>query len=318
MSRRLVPAVALVLLAPWVAEYLLGSFSVPDLPLLVYLAPMYGGGALVIREVARRTGRGWPTILLLGLAYGFVEAGLLDQSLFNPDYMGLDFQSVAPVPGLGVSAYFALSFTVGHAIWSIGVPIAIVEALFSDRGTTPWLGVSGLVAAAGLYVFGGAIIFADLQATEQFRASPLQIGVAAAIALVLVAAAFLRAGRTFGAGRRPPRPLLVGAASLVGTGLLKDLHPSWIGVVFGLGLLALGAWAVTLWSADAGWSPRHRLALAGGALLSHAWGGFWLAPWNPVPASLGLLSDLAFALAALALIAVAAGRVATPAVASRP
>ncbi|SNR42784.1 hypothetical protein [Actinomadura mexicana] len=41
--------------------------------------------AVLIREAARRTGRGWPTIVLLGAAFGLVQAGLIDQSLFNPD-----------------------------------------------------------------------------------------------------------------------------------------------------------------------------------------------------------------------------------------
>lgn len=66
---------------------------------------MYWGGALLIREVARRTGRRWATMLPLALAYGLLEAGLLDESLFNPSYMGQDFQSAAHIPGLSVSAY---------------------------------------------------------------------------------------------------------------------------------------------------------------------------------------------------------------------
>jgi hypothetical protein len=34
--------------------------------------------------VARRTGRGWPAMLVLGLAYGLIEAGLIDQTLSTP------------------------------------------------------------------------------------------------------------------------------------------------------------------------------------------------------------------------------------------
>jgi hypothetical protein len=37
---------------------------------LFALAPLTAGGALLIREVARRTNRGWPTMLLLALAFG--------------------------------------------------------------------------------------------------------------------------------------------------------------------------------------------------------------------------------------------------------
>ncbi len=69
----MVPAIALYFLAPLVAEYLLGDFPLTYLPLLLLLAPMYGGGALLIREVTRRLGRGWPTMMVLALAYGVFE-----------------------------------------------------------------------------------------------------------------------------------------------------------------------------------------------------------------------------------------------------
>ena len=63
------PALGLLFVAPLVAEFLLGNLPIKLLPALVVLAPMYGGGALLIREAVRRTGRGWPSVLLLGMAY---------------------------------------------------------------------------------------------------------------------------------------------------------------------------------------------------------------------------------------------------------
>ena len=74
------------------------------LPTLLILVLLYGCGALLIREVTRRTGRGWPTILLLGAAYGVIEAGLVDQAMFNPSFEGWDFQAATPVPALGIGA----------------------------------------------------------------------------------------------------------------------------------------------------------------------------------------------------------------------
>src|SRR5262245_49360262 len=52
--RRIGPALLLVVLAPIVAEFLLADFTVRQLGLLVALMPLYGCGALLIREVARR------------------------------------------------------------------------------------------------------------------------------------------------------------------------------------------------------------------------------------------------------------------------
>ena len=44
--------------------------------LVLVLGPMYGGGALLIRELTRRTRRGGPTMILLALAFTGFEFGL--------------------------------------------------------------------------------------------------------------------------------------------------------------------------------------------------------------------------------------------------
>src|SRR5438105_3123342 len=82
--RRITPVIGLFFLSPLVGEYLLGNVSIVEIGALPPLALLYGSGALLIRELARRTGHGWPTMIALGLAYGLIEAGLIDQSLFNP------------------------------------------------------------------------------------------------------------------------------------------------------------------------------------------------------------------------------------------
>jgi hypothetical protein len=42
----------------------------------------YGCPALLAREVVQRTGRGWPSLLLLAAALAVLEAGAIDQALF--------------------------------------------------------------------------------------------------------------------------------------------------------------------------------------------------------------------------------------------
>jgi hypothetical protein len=83
----------LVFVAPVCAEHLIGyDDTIGDPAALVFglvvFAPLYGAPALAIRELARRTGGGWPAILLLAAAIGVVQAGLIDQSLFSPDWHG--------------------------------------------------------------------------------------------------------------------------------------------------------------------------------------------------------------------------------------
>ena len=54
---------------------------------------------------------------------------VIDQSLWNPDYSGYDFQTVAHVPGIDVSAYYLLIFVSGHVIYSIGTPAEVWRAI---------------------------------------------------------------------------------------------------------------------------------------------------------------------------------------------
>ncbi|MFF4991214.1 hypothetical protein ACFY19_28805 [Streptosporangium saharense] len=301
-TRRLAPAVGLFLLAPLVGEYLLGNVPMADIGGLLVLAPMYGGGALLVRETARRTGRGWPTMVLLAAAYGVLEAGLIDQSLFNPSFEGHDFHSVTPIPWLGVSAHYALSFVGGHVIWSIGVPIALVEALTRRRSTVPWLGPPGLAVTGVLFVLGSFVIFRSMVEENGFVAStPQRIGAAVVVLLL--------AGTAFALGRpRPatpgavPRPWLVGLAAFLASGLFFVRMEDWPGVALAVVLLAVSAVTIIRWSRRTGWGAAHRLGLAGGALLTYVWGGFVLLSLEGDATPLNLTAQTLLALGAVALL----------------
>ena len=166
MIRRVAPALGLFFLAPLSAEYLIGYDESVGRPVeliggLLILGPLYGGPALIIREVVRRSGRGWPSVLLLAAAFGLVQAGLVDQSMFNPSYRDIedwdDKRNPTFIPAAGFSAHMALNSIVGHVIWSISAPIAVMETLVPRRSTTPWLGAAGLTITAVLYVFASLL-----------------------------------------------------------------------------------------------------------------------------------------------------------------
>ncbi|PGK86912.1 hypothetical protein CN911_30130, partial [Bacillus thuringiensis] len=91
----------------------------------------------------RRRGYGWPTMILMGLAYGILEEGLITQSLFNPSYANANLLSNAPIPELGISAWWTLFVLTLHTVWSTSVPIALIESFIPNRKTTPWLGKIG-------------------------------------------------------------------------------------------------------------------------------------------------------------------------------
>jgi hypothetical protein len=306
LPRRIAPVLGLLILAPWVGEYLLGNVSGRDIIAIPFLVPLYGGGALLIREVVRRSGRGWPAILLLGTAYGIIEAGLVDQSLFNPSFDVHDFQAVTPVAALGISAYNSITFVAGHAIWSIGIPIAIVEMLTPSRRTTPWLGPAGLAVTGALYLLGCYIIFVDIYDSEGFLATPAQRVATAVVALTLI-------GLAFAVRRRPtghatgwlPRPWVLGVGTFVVSSVFFARPENWIGgVVMAVLLLGLAAAVVVHWSRQRDWTVRHQFALVAGALPTYAWGGFVLTSMMGPDDPVRWIGNAVFALLAALLLVV--------------
>ncbi|MFN8492453.1 MAG: hypothetical protein U0350_32935 [Caldilineaceae bacterium] len=72
MLRRLFPVILLFFLIPLIAEFLLDNLPVSMIAVILPPALMYGSDAVLIRDVVRRTGRGWPSLILLAIAYGLI------------------------------------------------------------------------------------------------------------------------------------------------------------------------------------------------------------------------------------------------------
>ena len=303
--RRVAPAFVLFFLSPFVAEFLLGNISISAIAALVFLAPLYGGGALAVREIARRCGRGWATIVLLALAYGLIEEGLVIQTLFNPNYLGLHLLAEAYIPALGIGGWWTPFVLTLHTVWSISVPIAIVEALFAERRETPWLRRTGLVVAIMLLLIGGILIRVGTQRQGPFTASPLQL-ISATGLVVLVSILAFRFEKGGRARSGPaPSPWVVGiAAFLLGLGFMSAhavLH-GWAVVGTYAAIYAVAVVLLATWSGRAGWSPLHTLAAAGGAMLTYAVTAFPQEPVIGAKGNVDLVGNTVFALIAIALL----------------
>jgi hypothetical protein len=316
-KRHLLPALGLFLLAPLVGEFLLGNLPITSLGLLLVLAPLYGGGALLIRETGRRWRLGWPGMLVLCVAFGIVEEAFVTQSLFNPNYVGLRLLDYGYIAGLGISAWWTVFVLSIHAIWSTAVPIALVESFTPAARRTPWLGYVGLGVAAVLFVLACALLF-FFQLQAFFMAAPAQfIGAAVAVVILIVlAVALRRLPRRVPTGMQGvPGPWLVGAILFVlGSAfmLLTRTHepiPAVLNVAGLLALLAVGALLLWRWSGRADWSSQHELAAAGGLLLTYAWYGFVQRPSaGSASPEIDLVGNAVFAAGAVALLAIAAWR----------
>ena len=315
-KRGIWPALALFFTAPIVAEFLLGNLPIKLLPALIVLAPLYGGGALLIREWVRRTGRGWPSILLLGMAYAIIEEAYTTQSLFNPDYLKLHLGLLMPayIPSLGIGGWWTLWMFNVHAVWSIATPIALIEACVPDRSRAPWLGRIGFVVTTLAFIFGATAAGLMQYKQDPFLASPKQFACAAVVIVLLGAAAYLiPASRGIRAGGNAPSPWIAGFVALLFGSAALFVPQAWgwgaVAELIGLDLVML--LAVLSWSRRSGWGLQHQLALGAGAALAYGWHAFLQHPAvGRLDASVRI-GNAIFLAAAVALIWFAARRVST-------
>lgn len=139
------PEVLLVALAITIPELLTGSTPVLTLwdPVAVLgLLGLYGSGVLLVRDLSLRWKSGWLGVLFLGLAYGIAEEGLATKTMVDPHSSAAAFLGTYG-HFLGVNWVFAVVIAIFHAVYSIGLPILLVELRYpstqghrflSDRG----------------------------------------------------------------------------------------------------------------------------------------------------------------------------------------
>jgi len=317
MIRRVAPALGLYFLAPLISEFLLGDFPITKLGIILILAPVYGGGALLIREIVRRTGGGWPRMIVLALAYGIFEEAFTTQTLFNPNYLGLNLHLLdhAYIPALGIGAWWTVFVLTLHTIWSISVSIGLAEALVPERATQPWLRTLGLTIVTVLFVAVATMMtkYSIKQDSHHFIATKAQFAWSAVFVVVVAGAAFLfPRSSSAQSSSRAPSPWVAGFAALLLTSLFEVTPPAW-----GWGAvacyLALDVIAIALywdWSRRDGWNSLHRLAVAGGAALTYAWHAFLQSPVTGGSTRLNLISHVVFGTGLLILLWVAERRTA--------
>ena len=138
---RIPPALVLFLLSPAIGELLSGS-SPPKEYFTVFgftvMTLLYGGGALIARELKIRWGKGIGSLLLLGASYGVFEEGLMVASFQNPSWQDIGILGEYG-RWLGINWVWAVELTFYHALISITVPILIVELAYPSLRDEPWL-----------------------------------------------------------------------------------------------------------------------------------------------------------------------------------
>ncbi len=201
------PALVLFFLAPAIGELL--SSSAPPAEffnpfMLLVLSLLYGGGAILIREATLRWRKGWPTLLLLGAAYGIVEEGLMVKSFFDPNWPDLG-DSAGYARWHGVNWHWSINLTLYHAVFSIAVPILLTGLIFRRQRARPWVGRRGLWMLGALLAADVAFGFFLL---TSYRPPLVPYALSALIALALCLLARALPHPLIRRNPGPPAPVL--------------------------------------------------------------------------------------------------------------
>jgi len=270
---RVPPAVALFLLSPAVGELLSGSappveFLNPIVFLL--LASLYGSSAILMRELMVRWKKGYASLLLLGAAYGVIEEGLMVKSFFDPGWVDLGILGSFG-RWWGINWVWAEMLTIYHAVFSITIPVLLVELACHQRSRERWVGRKGFWGFTDLLV---GVVLLGYFALTPYRPPALQY-----LSSIGVTGLFIYLARRVPAGygasgerplRRPFVLWLVGFLGTIGCFLLFAAGPHIVpfpGLVMALGVLLVWGfvWLLSRWN----WTKDtllHRLSVVAGGM----------------------------------------------------
>ncbi|GAC1669511.1 MAG: hypothetical protein PVS3B3_39580 [Ktedonobacteraceae bacterium] len=269
------PGLFLFFIAPIIGELLSGSTPPNSFfnPLtLLFLCFLYGGGAIIARELMLYWRKGWPTLIALGAAYGIIEEGLLVKSFFDPHWKDLGMLGTYGRV-LDVNWVWSTQLTTFHAIFSIAIPILIVNLLFPKRRAERWAGPRALLLLIVMFV--SVIVLGSLFVFPYRPALLPYLITFALVAGLILLARFLPRTIVVTKSTNVPVPLRFGLIGFLGTLTLflinwvlpTTLTPFWVTILLTLLLdVVVGFVLLRMSSNGLGWTERHQVALVSGAL----------------------------------------------------
>ncbi|HXC95537.1 MAG TPA: hypothetical protein VNU92_07540 [Edaphobacter sp.] len=278
-------ALTLVVLAPLVGEVLSGATRISYIFAFIPEMMVWGCGALMIRELVRRWGGGWTSMLIFGLALSVAEEFVIQQT------------SLAPLPWPATSATYGrlwginwiyFLFMLGYeCVWVVLVPVQLAELIFPKQRNKPWLGNVGLVISSAIFLFGSYIAwFAWIKRARPivFHApnyTPPRATILTGIFIIALLALTAYATRQIGQQQissrsSPPAWTMILAAIVFASpwywlmGLIfggKSTLPFWLPLALEIIWATIAYSVIRYWSSMPAWNDMHRWALTFGATL---------------------------------------------------
>jgi hypothetical protein len=282
---RIAPALLMMVLAPSFTELLLGGTRLSAIvgfpPIIFMEIVVWGGGALMLRALARKLGLGWGSLILFGLVIAMAEEFVIQQTSFAP--LVIQLKGVEWGRAGGINYVYALWALAYEAVWVVLMPTLVAEMVFPDRRQETWLSKAGLAIVGILFPIGSVMAWFGWTHIARVRTFHLPIYNPSAGefvgALAVIAALFVWAIKfppRSANNARPPSPALLGLGGAVWSALwfglvvlAFGLHPELSApVVFAAGLILMLAILLCLprWGAHGGWTGRHSYGLFFGTL----------------------------------------------------
>lgn len=283
--QRAAPALLMMLLAPTFTELLLGGTRLSTLiafpPVLLMELLVWGGGAVLLRGLARKLKLGWSSLLLFALALAVAEEFVIQQTSLAP--LVIQLKGVEWGRAGGINYVYALWALVYEAAWVVLFPTLVAELVFPDRRDGTWLSTPMAVVLAVLFVLGAVMAWfawTHIARVKTFHLpiyNPTRVELVTGIAVIVGLIAWgIKFPPTFGSARRPAGP-----AAVAGLGGLWGVLWFLLAVLaFGIApqlsapaVFAAGAAVVLIivlvlprWTSHAAWTQRHSYCLFAGAL----------------------------------------------------
>lgn len=254
MRKNWKPILALIIISIAFTELLTGNLSIDvmlanPIILLFLILIGYGLPIVLIRELFVRWKAGLPSMILLGLAYGIWNEGILAKTFLMNDSVPVEtFDGYVAVFGINIAWAFVIS--AWHAFHAVLYPILIIHFLY-PTSTGRWLSTRLFVSLLVIILFLGSLFYFtnnDVVVGTEEAFVPM---VAAMAALAALAYAFRKKGQLLTSSRPTVKRLAVYgavfvAALLMGASILTSLAvPTW-GIV--LAVIVLLVWILKLFS----------------------------------------------------------------------
>jgi hypothetical protein len=280
-------------LSPLIAEILPGSTRFSSIFVFPIEMLVWGGGALLIRYIARKMNLDWKSILLMGLALSIAEEFIIQQTSLAP--MVVQIKGITYARAFGVNYVYLLWAMIYETVFVVLIPIGLTQIIFRKRSAELWIGKPGVIITSVLFILGSFMAWYSW--TRIARPAVFHVPLFNPSIMEVSSAVLLIAGLIFTAIRLKKNhvsfksPVLALPASwiLVSSGLLWAVilyiivilafgvlpsFPPALAIFIGLILIASASYFLPGWFHNSDWQNKHSYSVIFGVILGSMVAGF--------------------------------------------